>query len=67
MLSYIGGAIDPLVPTIFQVANVDISEIKVVHGEEVPETQCSYELEVQKRIGSHDGPPLSNFLPTVEN
>tara|TARA_Y100001968_G_scaffold223606_1_gene206264 strand:+ start:57 stop:401 length:345 start_codon:yes stop_codon:yes gene_type:complete len=67
VLSFVGGARDPLAPTIFQVANVDTGEIKFVHGEEVREIVCTYESEVQKRFGLTTEPPLSNFLPTVEN
>ena len=37
VLSFVGGARDPLAPTLFQVANVDTGEIKFVHGEEVKE------------------------------
>ena len=43
VLSFVGGARDPLVPTLFQVANVDTGEIKFVHGEEVKEIVCSWE------------------------
>ena len=46
VLSFVGGARDPLAPTIFQVANVDTGEIKFVHGEEVKEIVCTYEAEV---------------------
>ena len=67
VLSFVGGARDPFTPTIFQVANVDTGEIKYVHGEEVREIVCSYEVEVQKRLESPTEGPLSNFLPTVEN
>ncbi len=35
ILSFVGGARDPDVPTLFQVANVDSGEIKFIHGEEV--------------------------------
>ena len=37
VLSSVGGARDPLAPTIFQVVNVDTGEIKFMHGEEVRE------------------------------
>ena len=67
VLSYVGGARDPLAPTLFQVANVDTGEIKFVHGEEVKEIVCTYEAEVQKRLESPTDGPISNFLPTVEN
>ena len=43
VLSFVGGARDPLAPTLFQVANVDTGEIKFVHGGEVKEIVCSYE------------------------
>ena len=64
VLSFVGGERDPLAPTIFQVANVDTGEIKFVHGEEVREIVCTWEKE---RLRSPAEPPLSNFLPTVEN
>ena len=35
VISFVGGARDPLVPTLFQVVNVDSGELKFVHGEEV--------------------------------
>tara|TARA_Y100001968_G_C18960408_1_gene527417 strand:+ start:154 stop:378 length:225 start_codon:yes stop_codon:yes gene_type:complete len=43
VLSFIGGARDPLSPTLFQVANVDTGEIKFVHSEEVKEIVYSYQ------------------------
>ena len=43
VLSFIGGARDPLAPTLFQVVNVDTGEIKFVHAEEVKEIVCSYQ------------------------
>ena len=67
VLSFVGGARDPLAPTIFQVANVDTGEIKYVHGEEVVEIVCTFEAEVQKRLGSPPEPPMSNFLPPIDN
>ena len=67
VLSFIGGARDPLAPTLFQVANVDTGEIKFVHGEEVKEIVCTYEAELQKSSDFSAEGPLSNFLPTVEN
>ena len=67
VLSFVGGARDPLAPTLFQVANVDTGEIKIVHGEEVKEIVCTYEVEIQKRLESHSEGPTSKFLPTVEN
>ena len=67
VLSFVGGARDPLVPTLFQVVNVDTGEIKFVHGEEVKEIVCTYEAEVQKRLESPAEGHLSNFLSTVEN
>ena len=66
VLSFVGGARDPLAPTLFQVANVDTGEIKFVHGEEVREIVSTYEQEVQKIIESPAEGPLSNFLPTVK-
>ena len=67
VLSFVGGARDPLAPTLFQVANVYTVVIKFMHGEEVKEIVCTYEAEVQKRLESPDEGPLSNFLPTVQN
>ena len=67
VLSFVGGARDPLAPTLFQVANVDTGEIKFVHGEEVREIVSTYEQEVQKKLEFPKEGPLSNFLPTVEN
>tara|TARA_B100000579_G_C22470327_1_gene683123 strand:+ start:343 stop:699 length:357 start_codon:yes stop_codon:yes gene_type:complete len=64
VLSFVGGARDPLAPTIFQVANVDTGEIKFVHGAEVKEIVCTREKE---RLIPPAELPLSNFLPTVEN
>ena len=58
VLSFVGGARDPLAPTLFQVANVDTGEIKFVHGEEVKEIVCTYEAEVQKRLESLTEGPL---------
>ena len=49
VLSFVGGARDPLAPTLFQVANVDTGEIKFVHGEEVKEIVCSYQEQQQKQ------------------
>tara|TARA_B100000214_G_scaffold358308_1_gene318703 strand:+ start:192 stop:521 length:330 start_codon:yes stop_codon:yes gene_type:complete len=67
VLSFVGGARDPLAPTLFQVVNVDTGEIKFVHGEEVKEIVCTCEAEVLKRLESPAEGPLGNFLPTVEN
>ena len=67
VLSFVGGARDPLSPTIFQVANVDTGEIKFVHGEEVREIVCTYEAEIKKRLESSTEGPIVDFLPTVEN
>ena len=67
VLSFVGGARDPLAPTLFQVANVDTGEIKFVHGEEVKDIVSTYEQEVQKRLESPTEGPISNFLPTIEN
>ena len=64
VLSFVGGARDPLAPTLFQVANVDTGEIKFVHGEEVREIVCTWEKET---LNPSAELPLSNFLPTVEN
>ena len=64
VLSFVGGARDPLAPTIFQVVNLDTGEIKFVHGEEVKEIVCSWE---EEKLRSPTELPLSNFLPTVEN
>ena len=66
VLSFVGGARDPLAPKLFQVANVDTGEIKIVHGEEVKEIVCTYEAEINKRLESHAEGPISKFLPTVE-
>ena len=66
VLSFVGGARDPLAPTLFQVANVDTGEIKFVHGEEVREIVSTYEQEVQKRLESPTEVPITNNLPTVE-
>ena len=67
VLSFVGGARDPLAPTLFQVANVDTGEIKFVHGEEVREIVSTYEQEVQKRLESSTEGPITNILPTIEN
>ena len=67
VLCFVGGARDPLAPTLFQVANVDTGEIKFVHGAEIKDIVCTYEAEVKKRLESPSEPPLSNFIPTVEN
>ena len=67
VLSFVGGARDPLAPTIFQVANVDTGEIKFVHGEEVREIVSTHAQEAQKRLESFTEGPLSSFIPTVEN
>ena len=66
VLSFVGGARDPLAPTLFQVANVDTGEIKFVHGEEVREIVCTYDAEIQKRLESSTEGPRTNILPTVE-
>ena len=47
VLSFVGGARDPLVPTLSQVANLDTAEIKFVHGKEVKEIVCSYRQQQQ--------------------
>ena len=62
VLSFVGGARDPLSPTLFQVANVDTGEIKFVHGEEVREIVSTYEQEVQKRLeSSTEGPQMPSL------
>ena len=67
VLSFTGGSRDPDAPSLFQVANVDTGEIKIVHAAEVKEIVSSYEQDVQKRLESSTEGQLSNFLPTVEN
>ena len=52
VLSFIGGSRDPDAPSLFQVANVDTGEIKIVHAAEVKEIVSTYEQEVQKRLDS---------------
>ena len=52
VLSFIGGSRDPDAPSLFQVANVDTGEIKIVHAAEVKEIVSTYEQEVQKRLES---------------
>ena len=52
VLSFVGGARDPLAPTIFQVTNVDTGEIKFVHAEEVRGIVSTYEQEVKQRLES---------------
>ena len=47
VLSFVGGARDPLAPTLFQVANVDTGEIKFVHAEEIKAIVCSWDQEKQ--------------------
>ena len=49
VLTFVGGARDPLAPIIFQVANIDTGKIKFVHGVEVKEIVCTYEQQVQQR------------------
>ena len=43
VLSFVGGARNPLIPTLFQVLNVDTGEIKFAHGKEVKGIVCSYQ------------------------
>ena len=43
VLSFVGGSRDPDAPSLFQVANVDTGEIKIVHAAEVKEIVCSWE------------------------
>ena len=45
--SFVGGARDPLAPSIFQLINVGTGEIKFLHGSEVKELVCTYEEQVQ--------------------
>ncbi len=52
VLSFTGGSRDPDAPSLFQVANVDTGEIKIVHAAEVKEIVSTYEQEVQKRLES---------------
>ena len=52
VLSFVGGAREPIAPTIFQVANVDTGEIKHVHAAEVKEIVSTYEQEVKQRLES---------------
>ena len=47
VLSFVGGARDPDAPSLFQVANVDTGEIKIVHAAEVKEIVCSWEEQQQ--------------------
>tara|TARA_Y100001968_G_C19007486_1_gene548899 strand:+ start:315 stop:515 length:201 start_codon:yes stop_codon:yes gene_type:complete len=41
VLSLVGGARDPLAPTLFQVANIDTGEIHYVNADEVKEIVAS--------------------------
>ena len=52
VLSFVGGARDPLAPTLFQVANVDTGEIKTIHAAEVKEIVSTYKQEIKKRLES---------------
>ncbi len=47
VLSFKGGARDPLAPTLFQLANVKTGEIKNVHAADVKEIVCSYQQQQQ--------------------
>ena len=47
VLSFVGGSRDPDAPSLFQVANVDTGEIKIVHAAEVKEIVCSWEEQHQ--------------------
>ena len=47
VLSFVGGSRDPDAPSLFQVANVDTREIKIVHAAEVKEIVCSWEEQQQ--------------------
>ena len=60
VLSFVGGARDPLAPTLFQVANLDTGEIKFVHGEEVREKVYTYKEEVKKRLESPTPTEIQN-------
>ena len=53
VLSFVGGARDPLAPTLFQVVNVDTGEIKFVHGEDIKDIVCTYEPKGHKRLESY--------------
>ena len=48
VLSFVGGARDPLAPTLFQVANVDSGVIRWIHGEEVTEIVSKYRTTIKK-------------------
>ena len=48
VLSFVGGARDPLAPTLFQVANVDSGAIRWIHGEEVTEIVSKYRTTIKK-------------------
>ena len=48
VLSFVGGARDPLAPTLFQVANVDSGEIRWIHGEEVTKIVSQYRTTIKK-------------------
>ncbi len=63
VLSFTGGFRDPEAPSLFQVANVDIGEVKHVHAAEVKEIVCRGENE---RLNLPAELPPSNFLSTVE-
>jgi len=47
VLSFVGGSRNPDAPSLFQVANVDTGEIKMVHAAEVKEIVCSWEEQQQ--------------------
>ena len=52
VLSFVGGSRDPDGPSLFQVANVDTGEIKIVHAAEVKEIVSTYEQEVKQKLES---------------
>ena len=47
-LTFIGGSRDPDAPTLFQIANLDSGEIRLVHGEEVSEIVWKYRTTIKK-------------------
>ena len=49
VLSFVGGSRDPDAPSLFQVANVDTGEIKIVHAAEVKEIVCSWEEQQSRK------------------
>ena len=49
VLSFVGGARDPMAPTLFQVLDVDTGEIKFVHSGDVKEIVCSYHQQQKEK------------------